>query len=322
MNRSGKVHTQSNESGHSMARRVLSLLFVLPILLGTLSSAVSAQGRGGGPPQPQEPIKIVFLAGPKEHGAVGRHEYEKNARVMAWTLENATNLETLPITTEVIVVNTARPDLALLEGADLIVMDGNGDWLPNETNLMFEQAAVHNGRTYGEETTAYLNSLNRMILDNDIGVVMFHYTMWVENQAGQRFIQNWVGGNWLPNGLSQNPVDTWSVSVLAPQHQILRGVDTWSMREEMYSRYFLPYNTGRTELLLGTPTNNRNGPQTIAWAYERPDGGRGFVYGGVDFHDTLHQHESLRRFLANALIWTAGRTVPQGGVQAPPPPQF
>jgi type 1 glutamine amidotransferase len=300
--------------------RVAALL-ALPVVLATaFASPVQAQGRGGGPPQPQEPIKIVFLAGPKEHGAVGRHEYEKNARVMAWILENATNLETLPIETEVL-VGPAPRDLSVLADADLIVMEGNGDWLPNETNLFFEQAAVHNGRTYSAESMTYLNALNRMILDNDIGVVMLHYTMWVENQAGQRFIQNWVGGNWVV-GLSQNPVDTWSVSVLAPQHQILRGVDTWSMREEMYSRYYLPYNTGRTELLLGTPSTNRNGPQTIAFAYERPEGGRGFVYGGVDFHDTLHQHESLRRFLANALVWTAGRQVPQGGIQAPPPPQF
>ena len=28
--------------------------------------------------------KIVFLAGPKDHGAVGRHEYEKDLRELAW----------------------------------------------------------------------------------------------------------------------------------------------------------------------------------------------------------------------------------------------
>ena len=36
--------------------------------------------------------KIVFLAGPKDHGAVGRHEYEKDLRELAWQLEKATNL--------------------------------------------------------------------------------------------------------------------------------------------------------------------------------------------------------------------------------------
>jgi type 1 glutamine amidotransferase len=301
--------------------RASTLLLALSfVVMCAFASPVQAQGRGGGAPQQQEPIKIVFLAGPKDHGAVGRHEYEKNARVMAWVLENATNLETLPITTEVL-VGPAPRDLSVLEDADLIVLESSGDWQANETHVIFQQAADHDGIRYDAETTAYLQALDRLIRENGIGVAIFHYTMWVENRAARTLLDNWVGGNWIPY-LSQNPVDTWSVSILAPQHQILRGVDTWTMREEMYSRYFLPYNPGRTELLLGTPANNRNGPQTIAFALERQGGGRGFVYGGVDFHDTLHQHESLRRFLANALIWTAGRQVPQGGVQAPPPPQF
>jgi hypothetical protein len=115
--------------------RMASLLLVLPLVLtSAFASPMLAQGRGGGAPQAQEPIKIVFLAGPKEHGAVGGHEYEKNARVMAWTLENATNLTTLPIET-VVLVGAAPRDLSVLADADLIVMDGNGDWLPNETNL-------------------------------------------------------------------------------------------------------------------------------------------------------------------------------------------
>ena len=32
--------------------------------------------------------KIVFLAGPKEHGAPGRHEYERDLTELAWQLES------------------------------------------------------------------------------------------------------------------------------------------------------------------------------------------------------------------------------------------
>ena len=35
------------------------------------------------PAQAQAPRKIVFLAGPKEHGDPGRHEYEKDLRELA-----------------------------------------------------------------------------------------------------------------------------------------------------------------------------------------------------------------------------------------------
>ncbi len=50
--------------------------------------------------------KILFLAGPKEHGAPGRHEYEKDLRELAWSLENATNFK--GITTQVIVGKPPR----------------------------------------------------------------------------------------------------------------------------------------------------------------------------------------------------------------------
>jgi type 1 glutamine amidotransferase len=293
----------------------VGLLLALPLLLGPVF-VVTAQDQ----PQQVARTKIVFLAGPKDHGAPGRHEYEKDLRELAWLLEHATNLEHLHIETDVYVGKAPR-DLSLLEDADLIVLHSSGDWLPNETHVLFQQAAQHDGRTYDQETTAYVNAFNRMVQQNTIGMAIFHYTMWVDNWVARRHFDNWFGGNWFPM-LSQNPVDTWSVSLLAPEHQILRGVNTWTFREEMYSRYFLPYNPRRTDLLQGTPQKDRNGPQVISFAHERPDGGRGFVYGGLDFHDNMHLHADLRRFLLNALVWAAGRPVPQGGVQAPPPPEL
>ncbi len=307
-------------TSHRSFRRVAGLAG-LALLLGLVTSGVAnAQGPQGRQQQQVRPMKVVFLAGPKDHGAPGRHEYEKDLRELAWLLENATNLTNFDIQTEVLIGRAPR-DLDVLRDADLLVLHSSGDWQPNETHVLFQQAAEHDGRTYDQETTAYIRELEQVVRENQIGVAVFHYTMWVDNWAGRRVFDSWLGGTWIPYA-SQNPVDTWSVSVLAPQHQILRGVDTWSFREEMYSRYFLPYNPRRTDLLLGTPTNNTNGPQVIAFAHERPDGGRGFVYGGLDFHDNMHLHENLRRFLLNALVWTAGGQVPQGGVEAPPPPEL
>jgi len=298
-----------------------ALVLGLALLAGAFGGPAEAQPRRG--PEPLEPAartKIVFIAGPKDHGAPGRHEYEKDLKELAWQLEHAENLKHLNIVTEVLMAPAPR-DLSRLRDADLIVMHASGDWLPNETQIFFQQAAQTNGRVYDAETTAYLAALEEMVKDEKIGMAVFHYTMWVDNWAGRRLFEEWLGGTWIPY-TSHNPVDTWTTSVMAPQHQILRGVDTWSMREEMYSRYFLPYNPRRTELLLGTPKNNDKGPQTISFAQERPDGGRGFVYGGLDFHDNMHLHAPLRRFLLNGLVWAAGRQVPPGGVVAPPPPEM
>ena len=89
----------------------------------------------------------------------------------------------------------------------------------------------------------------------------------------------------------------------------------------MFSRYFLYTDARRTELLQGMPTNaNNGGPDPVAWAFNRADGGRSFVWGGSDFHDNMHNVADYRRFLLNAITWIAGLDVPQGGVAAPPPP--
>jgi len=305
----------------SAAMGATALILGLALLASALAGPVEAQPRRG--PEPLEPAartKIVFIAGPKDHGPATRHEYEKDLKELAWQLEHASNLKHLNIVTEVLTAPAPR-DLSRLKDADLIVMHASGDWQPNETQVFFPQFTKTNGRVYDPETTAYLAELETMVKDEKIGMAVFHYTMWVDNWAGRRLFEEWLGGTWIPY-TSHNPVDTWAVSVMAPQHQILRGVDTWTMREEMYSRYFLPYNPRRTELLLGTPTNNDKGPQTISFAHERPDGGRGFVYGGLDFHDNMHLHAPLRRFLLNGLVWAAGRQVPPGGVDAPAPPEL
>ena len=60
------------------------------------------------------------------------------------------------------------------------------------------------------------------------------------------------------------------------------------------------------------PSKAENGgPDPVSWAYDRPDGGRSFVWGGSDFHDNMHGVADYRRFLLNGIAWTAGLAVPQ-----------
>ena len=273
-----------------------------------------------GPAPAQGPVKkIVFIAGPKQHGAPGRHEYEKDLRELAWSLEHAGNLKGVQT---VVLVGRVPRDLSVLADADEIVIDGNGDWLKKETGALFPQYQDTDGRTYDADTTAYLARLDALIRRKHIGLVVFHYTMWVENWVGRRYLLDWLGGLWIPYA-SHNPVDKWAVRPLKVQHPVLQGVKPWAFREEMYSRYFLYDNPGRTELLQATPATPANGAaNTVAWAYQRPDGGRSLVWGGSDFHDNMHAIVDYRRFLLNGILWTATGSVPRGGVASPPPPEM
>jgi type 1 glutamine amidotransferase len=260
--------------------------------------------------------KILFLAGPRDHGFPGRHEYERDLRTLATSLEQSGNVH--GITTQLIVGALPR-DLDAVRDAAAIVIDSSSDRADNETHPLFPPNPSTNGRGYDPETTAYLKSLDELIRQNRIGVVIIHYANWAENWRAREYYLGWTGGLWVQIA-SKNPVDEWSMK-LKGKHPILRGVKPWTYRDEIFCRFFLPQNDARrTDLLLASPKEDKAkiGPQIASFAYQRDDGGRGFVFGGLDFRDNLAQ-DNYRRFLLNGIAWAAGIEIPKRGVDSPIP---
>ena len=265
------------------------------------------------------PAKVVFLAGPKDHGRPGRHEYEKDLRTLAWCLEHSPNLP--GVQTEVHVGRAPR-DLEVFKGVAAIVIESSSDRSEEEIHPFFPADPLTNHHGYDDETTAWLKSLDELFKKQKTGVVILHYANWAENWAARGYHMTWVGGLWVQM-VSRNPVDEWSMTPLAPEHAILRGVRPWTYRDEMFCRFHLPDDARRTNLLLGTPGEDKVsiGPQVASWACRRDDGGRGFDYGGVDWHENM-KIEDYRRFLLNGITWAARLQVPKGGVDSPLPEGF
>jgi type 1 glutamine amidotransferase len=257
--------------------------------------------------------EIVFLAGPRDHGMPGRHEYEKDLRSLAWALEHATNVPALKTR---VVLGRVPHDISVLANASVIVIESSSDRAANETHPLFPPDPETNHSGYDRETTAWLAQVDSLT-KSGMGVVILHYASWVENWAARALYLSWSGGLWVQM-VSKNPTDEWSMALRNESHPVLRGVRPWTYRDEVFSRYFLPDDPRRTDLLVGTPARATLGPQVVAWAYQR-EAGRGFVFGGADFHDNM-QLEDFRRFLLNGILWAAGIDVPEGGVQSPKPP--
>ena len=57
--------------------------------------------------------------------------------------------------------------------------------------------------------------------------------------------------------------------------------------------------------------------QHVAWAYERPTGGRGFGFTGAHNHDSW-RNEGFRTIMLNAILWTANVEVPEDGCPSKP----
>jgi type 1 glutamine amidotransferase len=277
------------------------------VMLGILSPAAA---------QAPAAKKILFLAGPRDHGMPGRHEYERDLRTLSESLEHSGNLR--GITTQLLVGAVPR-DLAAVQDAAAVVIDSSSDRADNEIHPLFPPNPSTNGRGYDPETTAYLKSLDDLIRQKKIGIVVLHYANWAENWRAREYYLEWTGGLWVQIG-SKNPQDEWTMSLENKRHPILRGVKPWTYRDEIFCRFLLPNDARRTNLILATPKEDKAhiGPQIAAWAYQRDDGGRAFVFGGLDFRDNLAQ-DNYRRFLLNGIAWSAGIVIPKGGIASPTP---
>lgn len=106
------------------------------------------------------------------------------------------------------------------------------------------------------------------------------------------------------------------------EHPILRGLKPFAtpVREEFYFALKQASKTGGVTLsdsesaitpLLRIPAEDVSG--TVAWCWERPDQGRSFGFTGLHFHDNW-KHESYRRFIAQAALWTLKRDIPEVGL--------
>src|SRR5579863_6444944 len=117
------MRCRRNESKMTM-RSAITL-----IGLGILGLSIPAYGQSR---------KIVFIAAPKDHGVPGRHEYEKDLRVLAYALEHSSNLQN--ITTKVYVGKA--PAIDELKDSAVIVVHGDGDRSANEHNPIFPANAT------------------------------------------------------------------------------------------------------------------------------------------------------------------------------------
>jgi len=247
--------------------------------------------------------KVVFVAGKKSHG-YGAHEHYAGCRLLADALNE--NMENVHAT----VYRGGWPaDATAFDNADAIVMycdGGNGHYVNKRL----------------AETDA--------LMKKGVGLVCLHYGVEVPKGAPGDALLNWTGG-YFEAWWSVNPHWTAAFKAL-PDHPIARGVKPFSINDEWY--YHMRFRENEKEvakILTAIPPastlNRKDGPhsgnehvrkvkgqpQHVAWAVDRPDGGRGFGFTGGHYHWNWG-HDDFRKLVLNAIVWSAKADVPAGGV--------
>ena len=249
------------------------------------------------------PKKIVFIAGAKSH-ASGDHEFRAGCMLLAKALNEQSGL---PVKAEVVGPKWGE-NKSVMDGADAVVV-------------------------YCDATSAIKNDLEYLdgLAKKGVGLMFMHYAVHPSAEVGEKYYRPWIGGA-MENDWSVNPHWLAELKVM-PGHEISKGVPEKfeSYDEFYYNMRFLKDRTKVLDLVTATPTRERmvryinmwnwhgaegmDKPQALMWGRERENGGRGVGFTGGHYHRNWGL-DGFRTVVLNAIVWSAGMEVPDGGVKS------
>ena len=232
-------------------------------------------------------IKRVLLLGqsPDDHPP-GTHEYLPGMKILARCLQNVPGLK----------VDVIRADGAWTDGPELIreadcvvlFLAEGAKWIHEDPRRLeaFAQLAARGG-----------------------GLIALHWGM------GTRDARYIAGFLRLFGGCHGGPDRKYKVlesqlQVVDSDHDIVRGIDPLMLREEFYYQLKL-VDAERVQPILQTTIDGKD--ETVAWAWQRADGGRAFGFSGGHLHSNWSQIE-YRRLMSQAVLWALKVPVPKEGL--------
>ncbi len=253
----------------------MNRLFISSLLVLWFSSLAWAEG----------PRKLVLLSqGPDGHPPQ-THEYLAGQKILQLCLKKVAGLE-------VSIVNADEPwrdgpeVLAGADGAVLFLSEG-AKWLHQDPRRLaaFQKLAARKG-----------------------GLASIHWAM------GTRDAKNIDGFVQLFGGCHGGPERKYKVlstDLQLANHPITTGIKPFQVREEFYYRLKVPKLANSWQPIIKAEIDGQQ--ETVAWAWERPDGGRSFGFSGLHFHDNWRLPE-YRRLLAQGVLWTLRLPIPPAGL--------
>ncbi len=255
-----------------------------------------------------EDKRIVLIAGKPSHGP-GEHEHRAGMLLFQKCLANFPGVKVEVCT------NGWPTDPAVLSAAAAVVIYSDG------------------GGGHPALQDDHLQQLDALV-KRGVGFGCIHYAVEPTLEKGQNEFLDWMGGCFEINR-SVNP--TWEAEFKNfPVHPIARGVSPFKLKDEWYfNMRFRDGMKGVTSILAAVPDADTmyraDGPhegnpgvraavargdlQTLLWAGERADGGRGFGFTGGHYHRNWG-NDDFRKLVLNGILWVAKVEVPADGVKS------
>lgn len=236
------------------------------------------------------PPRILLLWHDPDGHPRTTHEYQAGMRIIARQLQRHHGIQ--PI---VVRANAPWPEgPELLDGADaaaLFVSEG-AKWISDDAKRLaaFKKLAARGG-----------------------GLTGLHWGIGTRKAEPIPAFLSLLGG--CHGGPDRKyTVVTTRATPAKPTHPVLNGIQPFQVKDEFYYRLKFVGDGSKITPLLKVPINGT--PETVSWAWSRPDGGRSFGFSGLHFHENWKKLE-YRRLVIQGILWTLKRPIPQAGVTVP-----
>ncbi|MGE3808665.1 MAG: ThuA domain-containing protein [Gemmataceae bacterium] len=232
------------------------------------------------------PKKLLLIGqGPDGHPPA-THEYLPGVKIVQKLLEKLPDLE-------ITVVNANEPwkdGPELIERSDAVVIfvSEGGKWLQSDPRRLKALLGV---------------------VDRGGGVSVLHWGMGTREAANIEGCLKLYGACHGGPDRKYKVIEEAEVAV-APKHAATTGLEDFKIKDEFYYQLKQTKEKGLVPLLT-VPIDGKR--ELVAWAWERPAGGRAFGFSGLHFHDNWSRPE-YRRLVAQAVLWTLKLPVPEKGL--------
>ena len=181
------------------------------------------------------------------------------------------------------------------------------------------------GLNYGTMTDVLDNEPRRVamqqLMAKGAGLIALHQASTVPDQASLVPMADWLGG--VRFGMADRGTEIAQIQIAgAGKNPIANGLKPFELLDEFYPTFTFSTTDKVTPILsakVHIQTRNNHpvfeeppADHVIAWAAERPNGGRSFAFTSGHYLLTFDQAQ-VRDMLLNAILWTAKRDVPPAG---------
>jgi hypothetical protein len=234
------------------------------------------------------PLKLLLVgSGPDGHPPQ-THEYMAGLKILEQCLRQIPDLE----------ITTVRADEPWKEGPDLI---GRADAV-----VLF----LSEGARWVAHDPLRREALAKLAARRG-GLGALHWALGTKDAGPIDGFLKLLGGCHGGPDRKYKELET-TVHVADPKQPIARGIDDFRLRDEFYYQLKFVKPEGSIRPVLQALIDGRQ--ETVAWSWERPDGGRSFGFSGLHFHDNWRLPE-YRRLVAQGVLWTLGREIPPKGLK-------